>query len=67
MEADIMGEEKIWTEEAKENEAERKTDRENTAGESRVECNQVETTSFLRLTTYMDHQSAKKPRKAQQK
>lgn len=47
---------------------ERKTERENIAvGEHRAECNQVETTSFLRLTTYMNHQSAKRTRKDQQK
>lgn len=68
MEADIMREEKIWAEGAKGNEAERTTERENTAGgKSRVECNQVETTSFLPLTTYMNHQSAKRTRKDQQK
>lgn len=52
MEADSVREEKIWTEGAKGNEAERKPESENTAGgERRAECNQVETTSFLRLTT----------------
>ena len=44
------------------------TERENTAGgESRVERNQAETTSLLRLTTYTDHPSAQRTRKDQQK
>lgn len=64
---DGIKKEKIWTKRAKGNEAERKTERENTAGgESRVECNHIETTSFLRLTTYVNHQSAKRTRKDQQ-
>lgn len=68
MESDSMREEKIWTVGARGNEAERKTESENTAGgEYRAECNQVETTSFLCLTTYMNHQSAKRTRKDQQK
>lgn len=62
------GREDIWREGAKGNEAERKTESENTAGEEyRVECNLVETTYFLRLTTNMTHQSAKRTRKDQQK
>lgn len=41
---------------AKVNEAERRTESEDIAGgDYRVECNQVGTTSFLRLTTYMNH------------
>lgn len=68
MEADSVRDEKIWTEGAKGNEAERKTESESRAGgEDRAACNQVETTSFLRLTTYITHQSAKRTRKDQQK
>lgn len=68
MEADRMREEKTWTEGAKGNEAESKTESESTAGgEYRAECIQVEPTSFLRLTTDMNHQSAKRTRKDQQK
>lgn len=59
-----MKEEKIWTEGAKGNEAERKAESENTAGGG--EQGGV-TTSFLRLTTYTNHQSAKRTRKDQQK
>lgn len=56
MEADTMREEKIRMEGAKGNEADRKTESDNTAGgANRAEWNQVETTSFLRLTTKMNH------------
>lgn len=59
---------KLWTEGAEVNEAERKTVSENAAGgQPRVEFNPAPTTSFLRLTTFMNHQSARRTRKDQQK